>query len=268
MNAWKTLDGDFAAPETRSYEAAEVVVFSHRSPLGDGANQDGAGVFALDDGSMVLAVADGMGGGPSGADAAALAIRELDRQLGRVAVGDDLRPFVLDAFERANQAILDLGVGAGTTLVVAQISDGDVRLYHVGDSAAVLVGQRGRVKLETIPHSPVGYGVAAGLIDPESALDHDDRHYLSNHLGTDDMRIEIGSARPVAARDTLLLASDGLFDNLTPDEIIRTVRCGPLDRAAAELAQTCTARMPSRDGPGTGKADDVTFVLYRRRLRR
>jgi serine/threonine protein phosphatase PrpC len=268
MRSWQVLDANHAAPEPTTLEGAEVHVYSRRSPLREGRNQDAAGLWALDDGSVVLAVADGMGGAPSGADAATMAIAELDRHLDDAGRGDDLRPFILDAFERANRAILDLGVGAGTTLVVAQVADDGVRLYHVGDSAAMLVGQRGRVKIETIPHSPVGYAVASGMLDPVSALDHDDRHYLSNHLGTEDMRIEMGSARPVAARDTLLLASDGLFDNLTPDEIIRTIRSGPLGDAAAGLARTCADRMPSVDVPGPGKADDVTFLLYRRRSAR
>lgn len=268
MNASLVIRGDFAEPEARTAAAADVRVYSRPSPDRDGPNEDAAGVWDLDDGSLVLAVADGMGGTPSGGDAAALAIRELDRQLAGAEPGHDLRPAILDAFERANSAILDLGVGAGTTLVVAWIAEGSVRMFHVGDSAGVVVGQRGRWKLETIAHSPVGYGVAAGLIDPETALDRDDRHYLSNHLGTGDMRIEIGSALALASRDTGLLASDGLLDNLTPDEINRTIRSGPLDAAAAQLAAVCAERMPASGVERPGKPDDVTFVLFRRRSRR
>ena len=152
--------------------------------------------------------------------------------------------------------------------MVAEVSRAAVRTYHVGDSAALLVGQRGSVKVETILHSPVGYGVAAGLIDPESALNHDDRHYLSNHLGADSMHIDVGSRRSLATHDTLLLASDGVLDNVAPNDIIDIIRCGPIDRAAAQLAQLCEERSTNTEADRPGKADDVTFVLLRRAANR
>lgn len=261
------LRSESRAPEVHATADAEIAVYSRPSPDRQGPNEDAAGLWDLGAGRLVLAVADGMGGAPSGADAAEIALRELDHQLAEAPLDRDLRPAILDAFERANAAILGLGVGAGTTLVAACIEGERVRMFHVGDSAGLVVGQRGRWKLETIAHSPVGYGVAAGLIDPETALERDDRHYLSNHLGTRDMRIEIGSARVLAPRDTGLLASDGLLDNLTPDEINGIIRRGPLDAAAAQLAARCGERMPGEGGTGPGKADDVTFVLFRRRPR-
>lgn len=240
----------------------EVWAYSRPSPDHPSRNEDAAGVWALS-GRVVVAVADGMGGSPLGAESASIAIRALDERLAGAQAEGDLRPHVLDAFEQANRTILALGVGGGSTLVVAEMSGAAVRTYHVGDSAALLVGQRGRVKVETILHSPVGYGVAAGLIDPESALNHDDRHYLSNQLGANSMHIEVGSRRSLAARDTLLLASDGVLDNVGPNDLIEIIRCGPLSRAAAQLAQLCEERSTGADANQPGKADDVTFILLR-----
>ena len=51
---------------------------------------------------------------------------------------------------------------------------------------------------------------------------------LFNVIGSSDMRVEVGPALQLAARDTVLLASDGLFDNLYIDEIVDTIRRGPL----------------------------------------
>jgi serine/threonine protein phosphatase PrpC len=83
-------------------------------------------------------------------------------------------------------------------------------------------------------------------------------------VGAPDMRIEVGSARRLGARDTVLLASDGLFDNLSLSEIVGVVRAGPLERASAELARRCAERMSApRDGEPS-KPDDLTFVLFRR----
>lgn len=261
------VEQDMQQPARVPCDTAEVWAYSRRAPDKTSSNEDAAGVWERDDGGLVLAVADGVGGMPSGAEAAACAVAAVGDCLDGAPRRADLRPLLLDAFDHANRAVQDLGVGAGTTLVVTQLVGNQLRTYHVGDSEALLVGQRGRLKLATIPHSPVGYGVAAGLIDPESALTHDDRHYLSNHLGTHDMHIEVGSERLVADRDTLLMASDGLFDNLAPTEIVEAIRRGPLGSAAARLARTCLERMSAGSEAAPGKPDDTTFLLCRRRRR-
>ena len=66
--------------------------------------------------------------------------------------------------------------------------------------------------------------VESGMLDEDEAVHHEERHLISNVVGADDMRIEIGLSINMAAKDTLLLASDGLFDNLYLNEIIETNR--------------------------------------------
>src|SRR5439155_17828925 len=86
---------------------------------------------------------------------------------------------------------------------------------------------------------------------------------VSNVLGAPDMRIEIGSQRRVALRDTLLLASDGLSDNLRTDEIVALLRTGPLDAACERLAELARARMHAPGDGEPSKPDDLTFVALR-----
>jgi len=62
---------------------------------------------------------------------------------------------VVDGFEGANRKVMELGNG-GTTLAVVEISGRRLRAYHVGDSAAMVVGRKGRIKHSTIAHSPTG----------------------------------------------------------------------------------------------------------------
>jgi serine/threonine protein phosphatase PrpC len=154
-----------------------------------------------------------------------------------------LRTAILNGIEQANRAVSELGVGAATTLAIVEISGGVARSYHVGDSMILAVGQRGRVKLQTVSHSPVGYAVEAGMLDEAEALHHEDRHLVSNFIGSAEMRIEIGPPLNLAERDTLLLASDGLFDNLYNDEIIERTRKGPLEQVVRSLAGECRQRM-------------------------
>jgi serine/threonine protein phosphatase PrpC len=68
----------------------------------------------------------------------------------------------------------------------------------------------------------------------------------------------------LAARDTVLLASDGLFDNLYIDEIVATIRSGPLTAAADRLVQRAQSRMSGADAADQPcKPDDLTIVLFR-----
>ena len=54
-----------------------------------------------------------------------------------------------------------------------QLDHGEAKPYHVGDSQILLVGNRGRVKMLTTSHSPVGYAVEAGMLEEHDAIDHD-----------------------------------------------------------------------------------------------
>ncbi len=258
-------DEDMAEPAVASLAGGRAMLVSVRCPGKEGPNEDGAALLPAGPGRAVLAVADGMGGRPAGATAAAIALACLrDGVDGAAEDEPSLRAAILDGVEQANRRILDLGVGAATTLAVAELADGSLRPFHVGDSGILVVGQRGKRKLQTVMHSPVGYAFEAGVLDEEEALHHEERHLVSNMVGTPDMRIEVGSARHLAARDTVLLASDGLFDNLNLQEIIETVRAGPLERASAELVRRCVERMSTPREGEPSKPDDLTFVLFRR----
>ncbi len=230
---------------------------------GEGAeNEDAAGVWELASDGLVLALADGMGGGPEGGEAAALAMACLDERLRDRKSGNPLRTPILDAFEAANEALCAGGKGSGTTLVVVEVAAGSFRTYHAGDSGALVVGQRGRVHHQTMPHSPTGYAVAAGVLEPDQVHDHEDRHYLSNCLGSVDLRIEVGPKRALSARDTILLASDGVLDNMRREDLIEAIRRGPLEVAGTKIVEATQAAMEGR-GPVAGHADDATLLLYR-----
>ncbi|MCA9247813.1 MAG: serine/threonine-protein phosphatase, partial [Planctomycetales bacterium] len=227
-------------------------------------NEDAIAVAAIDDGAAVLLVADGMGGTPAGEQASTLALQSVVAVLAEID-GDAslLRSAILDGFERANEAVRALGVGAGTTLAAVEINGQTARPYHVGDSEILVVGQRGRIKLQTLAHSPVAYAVEAGLLDESEAMHHEERHIVSNMIGAESMRIDIGSPVKLAQRDTVLLASDGLTDNLEASEIVEHIRRGPLSRAAARLADQARRRMETSAGDQPSKPDDLSFVLFR-----
>ena len=114
-------------------------------------------------------------------------------------------------------------------------------------------------------HSPTGYAVAAGVLDHDDSLVHEDRSYLSNCLGGPDMRIEIGPPVEMAARDTLLVASDGVLDNMRHDALVDTIRRGPLVEAAEALRIRVRATMQGEDSELPAHPDDATAILVRLR---
>ncbi len=241
-----------------------VALYSQRSPEKQTPNEDAVAIIPTGIDSGVLAVADGLGGAPAGRQASALAIQCLAHAVGE-AVGEDvaIRSRILNGFESANEQILALALGAATTLTVVEFDGRLVRHYHVGDSFSLLTGQRGKIKMQSIPHSPVGYAVEAGLLDEIDAMHHEERHIISNVIGSVDMRIEVGSAVELSPRDTLLLASDGLSDNLHMSEIVETIRKGSLGDITDNLARRARERMQGREDGEPSKPDDLTFAVFR-----
>jgi serine/threonine protein phosphatase PrpC len=170
----------------------------------------------------------------------------------------------MNGIEAANKAVIGLGNGSATTLTVVTIEGLIARSYQVGDSEAIVVGQRGFIRLQTTAHSPTGFAVEAGFLDQREALHHADRHLVSNFLGAKDMRIDVGPPARLRPRDTILVASDGLMDNVHLDEIIELVRKGPLQTATEALIKKARDRMSNAATGMPSKPDDLSLIVFRK----
>lgn len=257
------VNESFAKATALALPRGTASVFSAKSPAKETSNEDAAAVLGVSEAASVLAVADGLGGLRAGAKASQTAIEELVRTLRQADLSGGLREPVLEAFDRANDAILKSRQGSGTTLAVAVVEDGVARFYHVGDSIILIMGQRGVVHHQTMMHSPVGYAVESGLMEEEDAMHHADRHLISNILGSEEMAVEVGPPIRLRPYDTIVLASDGLFDNLRVEEVIERARKGPLDKAVKRLSQDALERMTNPEIGQPSKSDDVTIIAYR-----
>ena len=241
----------------------EVAAWSRRAPQKETSNEDAAAIVSVSHEAAVLAVADGCGGLRAGDQAAAMAVRTLAEQLQPGSLNGRIRPAILYAFEIANWKIVDLGIGAATTIAAVEFRTGFMRPYHVGDSMILVVGRNGKVKYVSIPHSPVGFAVASGLLDEAEAMHHDERHLVNNVLGDPSMRIELGPTIELARYDTVLIASDGLFDNLFEEEIADGIRKGTLKDGLESLIATARARMEAPSAETPSKPDDLTAIAFR-----
>lgn len=244
----------------------EACAFSQRDPFKSTPNEDACMVILCGDDSVVLAVADGCGGMRGGAQASQLALQCLEQSV-KESVGKDriVRSSILDGIERANEEIQSLKLGSACTIAVVEIHQGVMRPYHVGDSVILVTTNRGRVRYESLCHSPIGYAVESGLLAVEHAIHHEDRHLLSNYVGSPDMRIEIGPTLQLLKSDRILIASDGLFDNLSSNEIVERLRKGHLSESVERLTELATQRMNTPHLSTPSKPDDLTLVAFRNR---
>jgi serine/threonine protein phosphatase PrpC len=258
------LNRDMDALEVYSFCGGTAAVFSRRSPMSEGENQDAAALIPIDGTRGVIAVADGVGGARGGAQASATAILELSAALEEVVPrGLVLREAILDGIESANREVCALQIGAATTLAVAEIQGTAMRPYHVGDSQILLLGRGGKRKLFTVPHSPLGYAQDGGLMSEREAMVHEARHIVSNVIGLPWFHVDMGSALELSAKDTLLVACDGLFDNLSSDDVIETLRTGTLEESVGRLVERCLERMNRPREGRPSKPDDLTLIAFR-----
>jgi len=260
------LDGDEVPEKFRAeIGGGEVVAYTGRAPDHDVENQDTVAIIPYGPDAAVLIVADGAGGLPAGRRASQTAVAALDESL-QVAASKTmlLRTAILDGIESANGAVLNLANGSATTMTVVTIEGRIARMYQVGDSEALITGQRGVVRAQTMAHSPTGFAVEAGFLDEREALHHEERHLVSNFIGTSDMRIDVGAAVELRPRDTVLVASDGLTDNIHIHEINELMRTGPLAQSLDAIASLAVHRMTAESKRQPSKPDDLSIILFRK----
>ena len=78
-----------------------------------------------------------------------------------------------------------------------------------------------------------------------------------------DMWIDVGRPTQLADLDTVILASDGLWDNLYRDEVAELMGNRSLMESASGIFRMATDRMNCEPESEFGKPDDLSFILYR-----
>jgi protein phosphatase len=199
-------------------------------------------------GTVVLAVADGMGGHVAGEVASRLAIESAMEHDGtaveRVRAGNDR---VVEAVI-ADPAL----AGMGTTLTLVRLEpDGTLDLAHIGDSRAYRL-REGTMERLTRDHTLVADLVAEGRLDPRQVSDHPQRNLLTRVIGMG-RTIEVdelaGSAQP---GDRLLLCSDGLTSMINDSQIAYILGEGQPEEAVWALIEAANA---------AGGEDNITVIV-------
>ncbi len=204
----------------------------------------------------LFGVADGAGGHPNGMEASYL-VGESIFQYVRTKKADDVQ--LIHLIEEANFKVREKYPEAYTTLAFAALFGNELRSYSVGDSEIQYFNSSGTTIYNNIPQSPVGYAIEAGYLSQEEGLDHNDRNLVNNLIGDEHLRIEVASRVLLKKGYSVLIGSDGLFDNLTHDELRGFIGKGSFDEGFKSLCRFCEERKE-----GWRKDDDISFLFVRK----
>ncbi len=205
----------------------------------------------------VFVVADGMGGHQGGEVASRLAVAKLEEH-----VVEATTPTLLEGVRLANRSIVeeaesDLDLrGMGTTVCLLAPVDTEIgprlAVVNVGDSRLYRYAGEDLRQI-TEDHSLVESLVREGRLTTDEAAAHPQRNILTRALGvSEDLELDWWEL-PVRPGDRFVLCSDGLFNELTDDQISAVLRrlADPAE-AADELVRLALE---------AGGRDNVTVVI-------
>lgn len=216
-------------------------------------NEDRMG-YLYTQSSGLFVLADGMGGHPEGEVAAQLALQSVSALYHQQAHPKlaNVSEFLTIGLMSAHHNIIRYASEKGmldtprSTLVMAVIQDRKITWMHCGDSRLYVV-RKGKLLVRTRDHSYSEYPNAgpAGLVN---------RNVLFTCLGSPTRPIfDVSGPIELEDGDRILLCSDGLWDALSEDEIIRSLSHGTVAQTIPDIVERALQIAGS-------KSDNVTAI--------
>ncbi len=211
-------------------------------------NEDAIGFWPHGEG-FLFALADGLGGHNSGEVASALGLEVLAREMTRASGSGALTRNLKRAVQQANLEIYQKSITVpelhrmGTTLTASVIMGGTLVAAHIGDCRLYLL-RDGALSQLTRDHTSVQEQVEYGILSPEEARRHPDRHRLTSYLGHDLITSVDTLKMDIRAGDVLVHCSDGIHDLLSEAEMAELLQRGPEAACAAAIQRSREAGGP------------------------
>ena len=214
--------------------------------------------------TLLLVVADGMGGHAGGEIAAQIAVRlfiERFQQEAKPVLKNPLK-FLQDTLLRAHAALgsyanqFSMLETPRTTCVAVIVQAGHAYWAHVGDSRFYLFRQGGLIA-STKDHSKVQYLVDQGVIGAHEVAEHPDRNKIFSCLGgLVDPVIDLSRRTPLRGGDILVLCTDGMWSVMPPSEIATYLTSTPILKTAPQMLREAE----KRGGPD---GDNLSLIAVR-----
>ena len=189
-------------------------------------NEDSVIIVKNDEGSHLMAIADGMGGHSAGEVASSIAInylgehfKESFRKMSKV----DAVNWIRDVVDEINTLIFQYekshpeSKGMGTTLVLAILTKEYLLFGNVGDSSGFVMKDNNLHKV-TYDHTLVNLLVSAGELTKEEASVHPKKNVLMKALGAS-TEVDVDIFDCDMDISEILLSSDGLTGMLDREGI-------------------------------------------------
>ena len=189
-------------------------------------NEDSVIIVKNSDGSILMAVADGMGGHKAGEVASSIAISYLSNRF----MESFFKMNKASAVEWIKTCVNEINgqifkyteenpesKGMGTTLVMSIITDEYILFGNIGDSSGFVIKDN-KIHKVTHDHTLVNLLLAAGELTKEEAKNHPKKNILMNALGINDP-IEIDVFDCNMDVNDILLCSDGLTTMISEEQI-------------------------------------------------
>lgn len=229
-------------------------------------NEDSYGYWESEDDAIFsrlgrfAIVADGMGGHEGGQVASRMAVDAVKEHYSHSPESDAQKALV-HAFSEAHRQIQLRAAevtrlhGMGTTCTAIALVNGRLHFAHVGDSRLYLL-RNGQLQILTHDHTLIARWVESGVIQPEEAEHHPQKHVLTAALGVAD---EVRPDVPVAPvflqeRDTLMLCSDGLWGEMGEADIRQVLGMQSPEKVCREFVSLAKKR---------GGPDNITVLVLR-----
>ena len=214
--------------------------------------------------TLLLVVADGMGGHAGGEIAAQIAVRlfiERFQQEAKPVLKNPLK-FLQDTMLRAHAALgsyanqFSMLETPRTTCVCTIVQAGHAYWAHVGDSRLYLFRQGGLIG-STKDHSKVQYLVDQGIIGADEIIDHPDRNKIFSCLGgLVDPVIDLSRRTPLRNGDIIVMCTDGLWAVLDHKEMSTWLTSTPILKTAPQMMR----EGEKRGGPD---GDNLSAIVVR-----
>jgi protein phosphatase len=218
-------------------------------------NEDRHYVKCLNDRALLMAVVDGMGGGPAGSAAA-----ETVRQALHEFPEDTPHPCqtLTALIISASEAILETAEknpaleGMGATVTATYLSEGMAHWAHVGDTRFYVLRAERLIQV-TVDQNMAQLLVEEGRISRDEARVHPYNHLLDQCVGCPMCTPETGRF-PIEDGDLLLHTTDGLHDAFSDDELLKLLASpdGSIEDRAESLIQAALK---------AGGKDNMTLVI-------
>jgi protein phosphatase len=226
--------------------------------------------FFLDDDLKLYVVADGMGGHQAGEVASDLVIRTVKDYMKRFKSGESVEELedsdrslskeanrLMAGLKLSNQVVFQAGRskrgyrGMGSTVSAVYFTEETLIAANVGDSPIYLI-RSGKIEMLSVSHT---------VMAEQMAMNKDGRHFgqeyshmLTRAMGVEETVKPDICEFPCFKEDILVIASDGLTNKASPDDILKIVKDNRPARACRILVDMANER---------GGDDNITMIIIK-----